>query len=276
MALDGRRIISTPLANALDVRILGPFEVWRDNAMLELGRPQQQAVLAILVVHANEVVSSDRIVDELWQGDPPPSARHTLQTHVSRLRRALEPAVPSKGHYTRLASHRAGYVLQLAEDEIDSNRAAALIDRGRRLLIDGQPEEASLVLKSALGLWRGSPLMDFQYYDFAQGEIIRHEELRLSAIEDCVAAELAMGNHHEIVGELEALTAAHPHRDRIRSQLMTTLYRCGRQTEALSVYQDIVEVLADQLGLVPGPDLQDLEQRILRHDKALLDPIEQI
>ncbi len=214
-------------------------------------------VLAILLLHANAVVSSDRLVDELWGDTPPQTAAKSLQVHVSRLRKELGK--------DRLGTRPPGYVLNLEAAELDLTRFEQLFGEART----ADPETAAQKLRQALALWRGPALADLAYQPFAQAEIARLEELRLAAVEHRVDADLATGRHSEIVGELEALVAEHPLRERLRGQLMIALYRSGRQAEALDAYRDGRERLLEELGLEPSEDLKGLEQAILRHDSSL-------
>ena len=225
--------------------ILGPFEVIDDHGrVVALGGPKQRAVLAILLLHAGEVVSSERLIDELWGERAPASAAKTLQVYVSKLRKALGDGV--------LVTRGGGYVLQSDRGEVDVDRFQALLVAGRRALQTGDPRGAGESLREALGLWRGPPLSDFAYEPFAQGEIARLEEARVAALEDRIDAELALGEDAGLIGELEALVREHPLRERLCGQLMLALYRSGRQAEALDAYQRAREQLTGELGLEPG------------------------
>jgi YVTN family beta-propeller protein len=239
----------------LEFRILGPFEVLEDDRRLVLGGPRQRALLAILLLHRGEVVSSDRLIDELWGERPPATAAKTLQGYVSHLRKALGDGL--------LVTRGGGYVLQA--DDVDADRFAALVEEAR----SADARRARERLGSALELWRGEPLADLAYEPFAQAEVARLREERLGALEDLVDADLALGRHVAVVGELEALVAKHPGRERLLAQLMLALYRCGRQADALEAYRRGRRTLHDELGLEPGPELQALERQILNHDGAL-------
>jgi predicted ATPase/DNA-binding SARP family transcriptional activator len=231
----------------VEFRILGPLEVADGGGTLPLGRGRQRALLGILVLRANEVVSQERLVDELWGESPPATAATALHGCVSRLRRLLGP--------DRLQTETPGYVLRVAPDELDLTRFRRLTERGR--------------FRDALALWRGPALADLAFEPFAQTEIARLEELRLAALEGRVDADLADGRHAELVGELEALVEAHPLRERFAAQLLTALYRSGRQADALAAYAAARARLVDGLGLEPGPELRQLQRRILDHDPAL-------
>jgi YVTN family beta-propeller protein len=251
----------------MDFRILGPLEVLDEERVLDVGGGKQRAVLALLLLHPNEVVSSDRLVEGLWPVDPPPSAAKIVQAHISRLRKALDGA----GEGVLLTRGR-GYVLRVAPGELDRDRFEALLEQGRAALAADQAERAERTLRDALALWRGPPLADFAYDSFAQEEIGRLEELQLAAVERRIAADLVLGRLDAVIPELEQLVQRHPLRERLREQLMLALYRAGRQAEALEAYRDARRTLAEELGLEPGPALQQLERAILAHDPALRGP----
>jgi DNA-binding SARP family transcriptional activator len=250
----------------MQFRILGPLEVDDDGRLVELGGARQRALFAILVLHRNEVVSSDRIIEDLYAGRPPATAAKSLQAHVSRVRSALRPG-------NRLHTRPGGYVLEVEAGELDAERAASLLAEGREARAAGDPDAAARSLASALRLWRGRPFADVAFDGFAQDEIARLEELRLDCVEERLEADLERQRHAEVVGELERLVAEHPLRERLRGQLMLALYRCGRQAEALGVYQDARRLLVDELGLEPGRALQDLERAILNQDRHLDAPV---
>jgi len=245
----------------LQIKILGPLEVLVEGRLVELRGQKQRELLAILVVHANDVVSADRLIDALWGESPPASAPKTLQAYISRLRKALD----DEG----LTTHGHGYSFALGKDQLDAAQFTRLLEDGRRALAADEPVRAADVLDTALGLWRGPALADFAYASFAQEEIARLEELRLAAREERVEAALALGRHAEAVVELEALVSQHPLRERLRAQLMLALYRSGRQAEALQVYQEGRRTLTEELGLEPSQSLQQLERQILAHDPEL-------
>jgi DNA-binding SARP family transcriptional activator/tetratricopeptide (TPR) repeat protein len=252
----------------VDFRLLGPLEVLRDGRPVSLGGRKPRALLAILLLHANEVVSADRLIDALWGESPPGAAGNTLQAHVSQLRKALggKEGTPPNG---RILTQRPGYVIQVHPEELDLARFEDLVDRGRRALAGRELDVAARLLREALGLWRGPALAEFAYEPFAESEIARLEELRLVAVEERIESDLAGGGHRELVPELEQLTAAHPLRERLRGQLILALYRAGRQADALRVYQETRRTLVDELGILPSPALQELERAILLQDPAL-------
>ena len=245
----------------MEFRILGPLEVWDGGCEVSLGGRKPRALLALLLLHPNEVVSADRLIDELWGEDPPERAAAALRVNVSRLRKALPQDV--------LATRSPGYVIRVEPDELDLHRFERLVDEGRSLLARGLAADASERLREALSLWRGPALADFAYESFAQTAIARLEEIRLAAVELRIDADLALGRHDELVGELEALVAEQPLRERLRGYLMTALYRSGRQAEALDAYKDARRALVDELGIEPSAALQELERAILRQEPAL-------
>ncbi len=263
----------------MDFRILGPLEVLDGARTVGLGGDKQRALLAILLLHANEVVSADRLIDELWGETPPPSAAKTLQVYVSRLRRALGDGAargPGGNGGSAISSSEGvlltrghGYLIRAEPGQLDVERFRDLVERARRALAAQESGRAAAILREALALWRGPPLADFTYAAFAQTAIAQLEELRLGALEERVEADLALGRHHDLVGELTALVERNPLRERLRAQLMLALYRCGRQAEALAVYQEFRRALSEQLGLDPGPAVQQLEVAILERDPAL-------
>ena len=236
----------------MEFRFLGPFDVVDADRTIPVGGGRQRALLAILALHASEVVPVGRLIDDLWPEHPPDSALNTVQAYVSRLRKAL--GGDGNGRATELIVFRhGGYVLDVSEEQIDAHRFVRLVEDGERRADSGNAMEAAAVLREALDLWRGAALPDFAHERFAQAEIVRLEELRLKAIEDRIEADLACGRHAALVPELEALVAEHPRRERFRHQLMLGLYRCGRQEEALSVYRDARATLDAELGVEPPP-----------------------
>ncbi len=209
----------------------------------------------------NEVVPSERLLEELW-GAASAARGNPLQVSVSRLRKAL-------GSSDRVVTSPQGYMLRVDPEEFDRDLFQQLVADGSQLLEHEQPEAASSTLRRALGLWRGPPFVDFTYEPFAQAEIARLEEARLACLEERIEADLALGGHAQLVGELEALTREQPLRERPRGQLMLALYRSGRQADALEVYRETRDVFDRQLGIEPGPALRKLEAAILRQDDEL-------
>ncbi len=228
-----------------------------------------RAVLALLLLRANEVVSRDQLVEELWAGAPPASGAKGLHVHVSRLRRALAAGYVDRGE-ERLVTTAGGYRLRVGPDELDVQRCERLIGEGRLLLAAGRPEQALAALSGALELWRGSVLSDFQYDAFAQGEIARLSELRGAVLEERIAVEMLLGREAQVLGELERLVREYPYRERLRGQLMLALYRTGRQAEALAAYRAARSALVDELGIEPSVELRQLHEAILAQDETLL------
>ena len=253
----------------MDYRILGLLEVHDDGRDVALGGEKPRALLAILLLHRNEVVSADRLADELWGQSPPASATRTLQAYISRLRKALDGTGAASGPAGSVPTQGRGYVLWVGAGELDLERFCELAERGREALAAGEPGEAAELLREALGLWRGPPLADFADEPFAQAAIGQLEERRLAAVEERVEADLALGRSRELVAELRDLTERYPLRERLRGQLMLALYRSGRQAEALEAYQEFRRCLCEELGLEPGPGLRQLELAVLARDPAL-------
>src|SRR5919197_715711 len=218
---------------------------------------KQRALLALLLLEANRVVSTDRLVDALWGDQPPRTAATSLQNFVSQLRKLLGPQT--------LVTRPPGYLLRIDPEELDLERFRRLVDDAR----NEPPDARAAKLRSALDLWRGPPLADLGFETFAQSEIGRLEELRLVVVEDRIEADLEAGHHGEIVGELEAFADENPLRERLRAHLMLALYRSGRQAEALQIYHDTRRVLVEELGIDPSPALQQLHGAILRQDASL-------
>jgi DNA-binding SARP family transcriptional activator len=237
--------------------ILGPLEVVTPEGPVPVPGAKERAVLAYLLLHAGEVVGMDRLIDELWGEEPPESARKSLQVRVAGLRKALGP--------DHILTRPSGYLLRVESDALDLDRFQRLVAASDR----AEPAEAAELLHEALALWRGAGLADFRYESWAQAPIARLEELHLVALEKRIDADLALGRHAEVAGELEALVGEHSLRERPRAQLMLALYRGGRQAEALETYQAARRTLVEELGIEPGQGLHELERAILRHDPSL-------
>ena len=252
----------------MDYRILGPLEVADGDRPVALGGDRQRAVLGQLLLHRNEVVASERLIDELWGERPPPTAGKILQNYVSQLRRALG----ANGSDGPLETHGRGYRLRVEPGALDLERFERCLESGREALAAGDPERAAAEFRAGLGMWRGPPLPELADTAEARVEIDRILERRVIALEGRVEADLARGRHAELIAELEAAVAHEPLRERLRAQLMLALYRSGRQAEALEVHRDGRRVLAEELGLEPGPALTRLERAILEHDPALEPP----
>ena len=250
----------------MDFRILGPLEVIEDEHPLPLVGAKQRALMAVLLLSANEPVSVDRLIEDIWGDQPLEAGRKRLHVHVSRLRKTLGAGDGP------LLTRPNGYMVRVEPNELDLERFERLAREGSTALAAGDPERAAERLREGLRLWRGPPLADLSLEPFAQPEIGRLEELRLGALEDRIEADLARGRHAELVAELEVLVAEHPLRERLRRQLVLALYRAGRQADALAAYRAARAMLIDDLGLEPTPDLRRLEQAILTHDASLQAP----
>jgi DNA-binding SARP family transcriptional activator/DNA-binding CsgD family transcriptional regulator len=240
--------------------LLGALEVQNGGRPIALGGAKQRALLGLLLVNANQVVSRDRLIDDLWGAEPPPSVVQSVQVYISRLRKLLPPDT--------LITRPTGYLLEVDPEDVDLMCFERLLGEGREALAAHDPERAAEVLRDALNLWRGPPLADFAFEPFAQVVIGRLEELRVAALEDRIEADLELGRHADVIAELETLIAESPHRERLRRQLMLALYRSERQAEALEVYRQGRRAL-DELGIEPSAVLQQLEKAILNHDQAL-------
>jgi DNA-binding SARP family transcriptional activator len=243
----------------MEFGILGPLEVHADGQAIPVPGHRQRCLLAYLLLHANQIVASERLVDQLWPDEAPEPGAAALQACVSRLRKALGRGAK----YLETAA--PGYVLQVDADGLDVRRFERLLEQAN----EADPASAAETLREALALWRGPALADLAYESFAQAPIARLDELRLLALGRRCAADLALGRHAQLVAELEALVAEHPLREGLRGQLMLALYRAGRQADALEQYQSARGTLVDELGIEPGPALQELERKILRHDASL-------
>jgi DNA-binding SARP family transcriptional activator/pimeloyl-ACP methyl ester carboxylesterase len=248
--------------------VLGPLEVTADGRPLELAGARTRAVLAMLLVHANQVVSSDRLTEELWPGHPVGKAADSLQVRLSELRKALRAA----GEADRLATRPPGYLLRVAPRELDALQFEQLAAEGTAALAAGDAATAAQRLEEALGLWRGPALADVDTVPSVRTEAGRLEEERLAALESRGEALLECGRHRELIAELEALTAAHPLRERFWYLRMLALYRSGRQADALRAYGELRNILVADLAIEPGPELRELHARILRQDPALGGP----
>jgi DNA-binding SARP family transcriptional activator len=245
----------------MQFRILGSLEAYENGRPVRLGSERQRVILAVLLLHAGEVVSSDHLIDALWGEGAPEGARKTLQVYVSRLRKLLGPET--------LVTHPAGYSIEVAPQALDLVRFEHLRAEARAALEAGDAVQAAARLSEALAEWRGPPLAEFTYEAFAQPEIARLEELQLLALEERIEADIRLGRHADVAAELEGLIGRHPLRERLRGQLMLCLYRSGRQAEALDAFQAARRALVEELGIEPGRELRELHEAILRQDPSL-------
>jgi DNA-binding SARP family transcriptional activator len=248
----------------VEFRILGPLEVRGSRGTISLSAEKPRTVLGTLLLHPNEVVSQSRLADELWGERKPPSAAKLVQTYIGKLRSALASAV--------IATRPPGYLLQIAERELDATRFRRLVGEARHRMKAGAPSQAAGRYDEALRLWRGPALADVTFQSFALNEVERLEEERVVALMDRIDCELLLGQGAELVPELQTLVERYPLRERLRAQLMLALYRSGRQADALELYAVTRRMLRDEVGLEPSPRLQEMEREILRHDPRLEPP----
>jgi DNA-binding SARP family transcriptional activator/streptogramin lyase len=248
-------------------RILGPLEVLEGGEPVALGTLKERLVLGVLLLHANEFVSRERLIDDLWGETPPPTARKAINVYVSNLRKALGRAGADP-----IATASGGYRLQVEPDAVDAYRAQLLMARAREQAVQGEPESAAEDLREALSMWRGPTLAGLQLESRGRDEVARLDELRLAALMDRIDCDLALGRHEHVLGELNVLVREHPLRERLRAQQMLALYRADRQAEALEAYAEARKTLVDDLGIEPSEALQRLQQAILRHDPSLETP----
>jgi DNA-binding SARP family transcriptional activator len=254
----------------MDFHILGPIEAVDGDRQVALGGSKQRALLGMLLLHANEVVASDRLIDELWPGEGRDEAIRSLHVTMSRLRTVLEPGRGASRAVSQvLVTRSPGYELLVEPEGLDASHFEALAREGKHALAAGDAVTARAKLDEALCLWRGAPLADLAYESFCQAEIARLDELRIAALEDQIEADLCLGRHVELVSQLRALVSREPLRERLRASLMLALYRSGRQAQALEAYADARRTLVDGLGIEPGRELRRLHEAILRQDPEL-------
>jgi DNA-binding SARP family transcriptional activator len=249
------------MAFVAEFRLLGPVEALVEGEPVPLRAAKPRALLAVLLLNRNRVVPVSELIDHLWSEEPPDTAAKALQVYVSQLRKAIGA--------DRVLTKPPGYTLRVDEGELDLDAFERLVLEGRKRLAQGDAAAAAEQLGRALELWRGPPLAEFRAEPFARDAGARLEESHLATVEDRIEAELALGRHDRLIPELEELVRRHPFRERLRGQLMLALYRSGRQADALDLYRRTRETLVEELGIEPGPALQELEQAILRQDRAL-------
>src|SRR6266513_1844455 len=248
----------------MEYRILGPLEVVEGGEPVPLGRLKERLVLAVLLLHANEFVSRERLIDELWGESPPPTAKKAVNVYVSQLRKAL-----TRNGHGPIATADGGYRLEVGADELDAAHLRQLLANARERAAAGELEAASELLREALALWRGPTLAGLLLESHGRDEVAQLDELRLTALMDRIDCDLALGRHEQVLGELQVLVGEHPLRERLRAQLMLALYRADRQAEALEAYQQARKVLVEELGIEPSAALQRLQKGILIQDPAL-------
>ena len=251
----------------MEYRILGPLEVVDEGEPVPLGRLKERLVLAILLLHANEFVPRERLIDELWGEAPPPTAKKAVNVYVSQLRKAL-----ARNGHDPITTADGGYRLGVDDDGLDVSRLRQLLATARERATAGDPGAAAELLREALGLWRGPTLAGLLLESHGRDEIAQLDELRLTALMDRIDCDIALGRHEEVLGELQVLVGEHRLRERLRAQQMLALYRADRQAEALEAYQQARQTLVEELGIEPSPALQRLQQGILRHDPSLETP----
>src|SRR6266498_4164565 len=258
-----------PMTAPVDFLLLGPLEARQAGRPLRLGSIKHRVLLAKLLLHANQVVSTDELIDTVWGEQPPLTVRQSLQNHVASLRRAIEATGAPANPPRTLRTRDPGYLLEVDPDQLDLHRFRRLVDEGRGTLDGGEATTAVRLLHEALSLWRGPVLSDVVAAGAAWPELVGIDEERVAALEARLEADLALGRHLEMIGELEGLVRLHPLREHLHGQLMLALYRCGRQADALAAYRAARESLVDELGIEPSVGLQRLEQAVLAQDAAL-------
>jgi len=254
--------------SGLEFRVLGPVEVCDGGRNLPLGGPKQRGLLADLILNAGTIISTARLIDDLWGDTSPATAGHTVETYIARLRRILRDGSRPELLLTR----PPGYLLDVEPGHVDAFRFGQLVQDGTAAAAQGDHEQASALLRAALALWRGPALTDVADAPFAQAAAKRLTDQHLLALQRRIDADLQLGQAQDLVPELEALVASHPYHEPFHRQLMVALYRSGRQSDALGTYRRARSLLADELGIEPGPDLQRTEQAILRQDPELEQP----
>jgi DNA-binding SARP family transcriptional activator len=252
----------------VEYRILGPLEVVDEGGPVALGRLKERLVLAVLLLHANELVSRERLIDELWGASPPPTARKAINVYVSQLRKTL-----TRSGRDPIATADGGYRIAVGADRLDVEQLRQLLVRARERRTAGGLEDAAELLRDALAMWRGPTLAGLLFESHGRDEVAQLDELRLNTLMDRIDCDLALGRHADVLGELHVLVAEHPLRERIRAQQMVALYRADRQADALEAYAEARRTLVDDLGIEPSEALQRLQQAILRHDPSLETPV---
>src|SRR5215472_12744420 len=251
----------------MEFRILGPLEVVEDGNPVALGTMKERLVLGVLLLHANQFVSRERLIDDLWGEAPPPTAQQAVYVYVSKLRKGLRRVGADP-----VSTASGGYRLHVEPDELDADRMQLLVASARECLAEGELETAAGRFDEALSLWRGPTLAGLELESRGRDEVARLDELRLALLMDRIDCDLALGRHEQALGELSVLVPEHPLRERLRAQQMLALYRADRQADALNAYAEARQTLVDDLGIEPSEALQRLQQAILRHDPSLESP----
>jgi SARP family transcriptional regulator, regulator of embCAB operon len=250
----------------LQFQVLGPLEVYDGDRVCTPTPPKVSRVLALLLLQANQVVSMDSLIEELWGDEPPVSAVGTAQTYIYQLRKILDPrGEHSVGGEEWLVTKAPGYLMRVSPNQLDATAFEALSRQGRQELEKGQPEHAAHLLRRALDLWQGPALANVRCGNLLHAHAVHLEEQRMRTLELRIQADAELGRHRELIGEIRALVTAHPLNEWLHGQLIAALSRSGRRGEALKAYQDLRRVLSNQLGLDPQPEIERLHQEVLTH-----------
>jgi DNA-binding SARP family transcriptional activator len=251
----------------LRFQVLGPLEVYDDDQVCTPTPPKVNRVLALLLLRANQVVSMDSLIEELWGEHPPLSATGTAQTYIYQLRKFLDQRGRHPDGGAWLITKVPGYMTRVAPNQLDATAFEALSRQGRQMLEQGRPEQAALLLRRALDLWKGPSLANVRLGSLLEAHAVHLEEQRMRTLELRIQADAELGHHRELIGEMRALVANHPLNEWLHGQLIVALSHSGRRGEALQAYQDLRRVLSNQLGLDPQPELQRLHQEVLSHGR---------
>jgi DNA-binding SARP family transcriptional activator len=254
----------------LQFQVLGPLEVYDGDRVCTPTPPKVSRVLALLLLRANQVVSMDSLIEELWGEEPPLSAVGTAQTYIYQLRKILDPRGEHSAVGEWLVTKAPGYLMRVAPNQLDATAFEALSWQGRQMLEQSQPEQASQLLRRALGLWRGPSLANVRRGALLEAHAVHLEEQRMRTLELRIQADVELGRHRELIGEMRSLVATHPLNEWFHGQLIMALSHSGRRGEALQAYQDLRRVLSNQLGLDPQPELQELHREVLSHGRPTM------
>ncbi|HZN73223.1 MAG TPA: AfsR/SARP family transcriptional regulator [Micromonosporaceae bacterium] len=254
----------------LHFQVLGPLEVLDGDRVCTPSPPKVSRVLALLLLRANQVVSMDSLIEELWGEEPPTSAIGTAQTYIYQLRKILDPRGEVSAASEWLVTKAPGYLMRVSPNQLDATTFEALSWQGRQMLERGQPEQAAQLLRRALDLWRGPSLANVRRGHLLEAHAVHLEEQRMRTLELRIQADAELGRHRELIGEMRSLVASHPLNEWFHGQLIVALSRSGRRGEALQAYQDLRRVLSSQLGLDPQPELQRLHREVLSHGRPTM------